>query len=192
MTLSVLITDQVTKLLVRGIKLPFLGIQIGGIPPQSSKNILGHFLTLTFMQNPGMSFGFEFGWRSIFAILSTVGSVAIFIYLYAARKTNWLMRFALALVLGGALGNWIDRVFYGILFEGAPLFQGRVVDFIGVNIRPLPFIFNVADASLTVGIILLFFSYWKIGEEAELRIDASGNLSKGSDEKGEDTNDPKS
>ena len=100
------------------------------------------------------------------------------------------MRFALALVLGGALGNWIDRVFYGVIFDGAPFFQGRVVDFIGVNIRPLPFIFNVADASLTAGIILLFFSYWKIGGETESGVDKGGNLPEGSTEERENTNDP--
>jgi signal peptidase II len=173
-TLSVLITDQVTKLLVRGIRLPSWGIQLGGVQLHSSKNILGDFLTLTYVQNPGMAFGFEFGWRSIFAILSTVGSVAVFIYLFVARKANRLMRIALALVLGGSLGNWVDRVFYGTLFDGTSLFQGRVVDFIGVNLHPFPFIFNVADASLTIGIVLLCFSYWTIGKEADFMNDVGG------------------
>ncbi len=191
-TSFVLAADQITKLLARGIRLGVPGIEIGGISPYTSKNIIGDFLTLTYVQNPGMAFGFEFGWRSIFAIFSTIGSILIFLYLYFVRDSNRITRFSLALILGGALGNWIDRVFYGLLFDGTSLFQGRVVDFIGLNIPPVPFVFNLADASLTFGIVLLLISYWNDGKQKELEAAENGRSSDGPTTRRSGTIDPDS
>jgi signal peptidase II len=73
------------------------------------------------------------------------------------------------MILGGAVGNLIDRVFYGVLFDYAPLFHGRVVDFFDVDFFDISIfgyhmsrwaVFNVADACVTVGVILLLLFHW--------------------------------
>jgi len=73
---------------------------------------------------------------------------------------------AIALILAGAIGNLIDRVFYGVLYGEAPLFYGRVVDFLDVDIPDIQvgsvilqrwWVFNIADAAVSCGLILLLF-----------------------------------
>ncbi len=177
-TFSVVIADQLTKLLIRGLQIPVLGIKIIGMPLYSSKQIIGNFLRFTYIENPGMAFGIDFGWKSFFAIFSIVASVAIFIYLYKVRNESKVVRFSLALILGGAIGNLIDRVFYGPLFDGTALFHGRVVDFIdfnffnfslfGYNFSRFP-VFNIADASVTVGVIMLLIFHRRTVEESGVR-----------------------
>jgi signal peptidase II len=83
------------------------------------------------------------------------------------------------LIIAGALGNIVDSVFYGVLFDYAPLFYGRVVDMFyfplisGTYPDWLPFvggrdfvffryIFNIADSSITIGAVLLLFFHKKI------------------------------
>ena len=90
-----------------------------------------------------MAFGISFGWGKIFlSIFSLVASGAISYYLVKLGRisNNNLLKFAVSLVLAGALGNAIDRNFYGVLFNEAPLFYGRVVDFILVDIPDLTFL----------------------------------------------------
>ncbi|MEK9137990.1 MAG: signal peptidase II, partial [Bacteroidota bacterium] len=93
-------------------------------------------------------------------------SIAILVYLYKAREESFALRMSLAMILGGAIGNLIDRVFYGVIFGEAPLFHGKVVDFFDIdffNIDILGYhlsrwpVFNVADAAVTTGVVLLLF-----------------------------------
>ncbi len=175
-TLSVVVADQLTKLMVRGIRIPFLGINLTGMPLYSSRNVIGSFLRLTYIQNPGMAFGIDFGFKSFFAIISIIASLAIFIYLYSVRGESRVVRFSLALILGGAIGNLIDRVFYGPIFDGTGFFHGRVVDFIdfdffhvnilGYNFSRFP-VFNIADASVTIGVIMLLIFHRRVNEQSE-------------------------
>ncbi|NNG28240.1 MAG: signal peptidase II, partial [Ignavibacteriaceae bacterium] len=66
-----------------------------------------------------------------------------------------------ALILGGAIGNLIDKMFYGVLFDYAPLFYGKVVDFIDLRLFSIfvlnksygVYIFNFADLAITAGVI---------------------------------------
>lgn len=160
----ILIVDQVTKLLVKGIELPFLGISIKGMSYGASTPILGNFFRLTYIENPGMAFGIDIGGKLFFSIFSILASVAIVLYLYRIRTEGLGFRIALATILGGAVGNLIDRVFYGVIFDEAPLFYGRVVDFfdvdffdiniLGYTLNRWP-VFNVADASVTIGVLML-------------------------------------
>ncbi len=187
MTLSVVVADQVTKMLVMGVSIPALGIHIPGMPLFSSEPILGNFLRFTYIQNPGMAFGIDFGWKSFFAFFSIIASVAIFLYLYKVRQENRVVRFSLALILGGAVGNLIDRVFYGPLFDHAALFHGRVIDFIdfdffnihlfGYNFSRFP-VFNIADASVTVGVIMLLIFHKRAMEKPEVEIEGDGQISR--------------
>ena len=137
-------------------------------------HIIGDWLNLTYTENPGMAFGITFGPPALITYFSIIATFVILIYLFRIRRGYAPYRFSLALVLGGAFGNIIDRVFYGQLFYGEPFFQGRVVDFIHINVwrgyvpESIPLlggkyfalfpIWNVADMSIVVGVvgILLF------------------------------------
>jgi signal peptidase II len=163
-SLCIVVADQVTKLLIRGIDIPALGIAWHGIPYGTSIPVLGDFLRLTYIENSGMAFGIDVGGKIFFSLFSLVASIAIIIYLYRMRKSPLGFRLSLALILGGALGNLIDRTFYAILFGYGKVFAGRVVDFIDVDFFKIDllgfhlsrfWIFNVADACVTIGVLLL-------------------------------------
>lgn len=161
---AILLADQVTKLLVKGVSIPQLGIAWPGMTPGASRPIFGDFLRLTFIENPGMAFGIDLGAKLFFSIFSLLATLGILYYLYRVRTERLGFRVALALVLGGAAGNLIDRAFYGILFGEGPLFYGKVVDFLdleffdislfGYHLSRWP-VFNIADASVTIGVLLL-------------------------------------
>ena len=162
----IVLCDQITKLLVKGLNVPALGITWPGVPYGNSQPLLGNFLRLTYIENPGMAFGIDIGGKLFFSLFSIVASIAIIIYLYRARHESLGFRISLAMILGGAVGNLIDRVFYGVLFDEGALFYGRVVDFFdmdffninifGYHLSRFP-VFNVADSCVTVGVILLIF-----------------------------------
>ena len=82
------------------------------------------------------------------------------------------------LIFAGATGNMIDRVFYGVFYDYAPLFYGKVVDFILVDIPNINIfgkyydyfpVFNIADSCVSVGIVLLLFYNKHIPTLSELR-----------------------
>jgi signal peptidase II len=161
---AIVVLDQLTKLLVKGISIPALGISVGGMSYGESVPVLGDFFRLTYVENPGMAFGINVGGKAFFSIISIVASIAIVIYLYRSRQDRLGFRLALATILGGAVGNLIDRVFYGVLFHNGSFFQGRVVDFFDVDFFDINIlgyqlsrwpVFNIADASVTIGVILL-------------------------------------
>jgi signal peptidase II len=170
LTILIVIVDQLSKFFVKGINIPFLNLNINGMYPGESIPVLGNFLKITFTENPGMAFGFDPGsdfklWISIFSLVASIG---LLIYLYTARKRSLSLRIAIALILGGAVGNVIDRMFYGLMFDYAPVFYGKVVDFLdfdffnftlfGRSYQRWP-IFNLADAAVSVGVIILLFFY---------------------------------
>ncbi len=161
-TLAVVIADQTTKLLVRGLQIPLLGIDFSGMPLYSTREILGNMIRLTYVRNPGTAFGLGPDYTRYFAVFSLVASIAIFIYMFRIREQGLGIRLSFALILGGAIGNMIDRVFFGPIFDGTALFSGRVVDFIEMDLFHLPFVFNIADASVTVGVIMLIFFQRKL------------------------------
>lgn len=178
-TLCVLIVDQASKLAVKGISLPWAGISVKGIPIGSSYPLVGDWVRLTFIENPGMAFGIDLGGKLYLTLFSIAASIGIFMYLYVIRRERFLFRLSLALVLGGAMGNLIDRIFYGVVYGEAPLFYGKVVDFIDVdffNITILGYhlqrfwVFNIADAAVTIGVVimLLFHRSFVKSEEAQL------------------------
>jgi signal peptidase II len=167
LSLFIVIADQLTKLWVKGISIPSLGIEFQGYPYGYSQQIWGDFLRMTYIENPGMAFGIDIGGKLFFSIFSVIASIGIIFYLYKVREESLLFRLSLALILGGAVGNLIDRVFYGVIFDEAPLFYGRVVDFIdadffninlfGYQMNRWP-VFNIADASVTCGVVTLLFA----------------------------------
>jgi signal peptidase II len=178
-SLFIVIADQFTKLIVKGFSIPFLHFKYSGMYEGEKIPIIGNFIRITFIENPGMAFGFDPGinfkfWISIFSLVASVGLI---IYLYIVRNQRFSLRLALALILGGAIGNLIDRMFYGIFYGYAPVLYGRVVDFIDVDFFDFSIfgrsydrwpIFNVADAAVTIGVLVLILFYKKNIKEEEI------------------------
>ncbi len=133
-TAVVVVLDQVSKVLVRQ-----------NLDLFSSTPVLGNFLKLTYVENSGIVFGIKVGNAlPVFTGLSLLATAIIFYYLYSERHGHHAMRAGLGLVLGGAIGNAIDRLIYG-----------RVVDFLDVGIGSYRwYVFNLADTAVTVGVTI--------------------------------------
>lgn len=110
--------------------------------------LINNLLHLTYVRNPGAAFGILPYQTLLFIIITIVVIVAIIYYYRLIARNHRLLRFALALQLGGALGNLIDRVR-----------TGYVIDFFDFKIWP--FIFNVADSAIVIGILLFLIAYWR-------------------------------
>lgn len=189
LSLFIVVLDQISKLLIKGISLPFLNINFEGMEYGSSINIIGDIFKFTFVENPGMAFGIDVdGYLKFFlSLFSLIASIGILIYIYKVREQKLLFRLSLALILGGAVGNLIDRFFYGVIFDYAPLLYGRVVDFLhfdalgftifGKTFDSFP-IFNVADSAVTVGvaILLIFHKSFEPKEDVEKVNMTNGDL----------------
>lgn len=130
--------DQWTKYLVRTL-IPFGEIW-------SPADWLTPYARLVHWKNSGAAFGMLQGYGGIFSILAIIVAAAIIYYYPRISTKDWYIRLALGLQLAGALGNLIDRIFIG-----------QVTDFISVGNFA---VFNVADASITVGVIILLLGMW--------------------------------
>jgi signal peptidase II len=178
LSFAVVVIDQVSKLMVKGFSIPFLNINYEGMYLGQMIPVFGDFFRLTFVENPGMAFGYDPGsnFKLIISIFSLVASIGLIFYLYVIRDKSWSLKIAIALILGGAVGNLIDRAFYGLLFDYAPLFYGKVVDFFDVDFFDFTLfgrsydrwpVFNIADAAVTIGVLILVLFYKKHQDEDE-------------------------
>jgi len=138
----VLALDQVTKAIVSARLLP-------GDPVP----VINNFLRLTLVHNTGAAFGLFPGSRLPFILISALAIVVV-LYLFARDAyRSFLNRVLLGCILGGALGNLIDRIRWG-----------RVVDFIDVGFGTVRWpVFNVADSAVTLGVILLAWNLARSG-----------------------------
>ena len=171
------LVDQFTKLAAFGV--PMLGMNFTGIARGEYISVIGDFLQFTYVENPGMAFGISFGaGKILLSLFSVAASIALIWYIFKIEKYSRFMRSAFALILAGAVGNLIDRVFYGILLQGRDLFYGNVIDFIMVDIPDINIgdfsyshwpVFNIADACVTIGVILLLVNYKNIPQFEELK-----------------------
>ncbi|MBI3087976.1 MAG: signal peptidase II [Candidatus Omnitrophica bacterium] len=128
--------DQAAKLIVRAAFVPAQSLPV--IPP---------VFHLTYVQNTGAAFGLLQGHPEVFVILSVVVAGWMIRELLRRRLRARLTDLALALILGGAVGNLIDRVRFGY-----------VVDFLDFRVWP---VFNVADSCISVGVGLLLLSQFR-------------------------------
>lgn len=138
--LVTLVLDQASKELVQ--RLMWEGQSIPVIP---------HIFHLTYIRNPGAAFGL-FAYRTGFFIVVTLlvvaGALVAALRLSPGRH---MLRLSLGLVMGGALGNLIDRVRFGL-----------VVDFLDFRVWP---VFNLADTAIVIGAFLLVFAVWREDRE---------------------------
>ena len=143
-----------------------------------SINIIGDFFKLTFVENPGIAFGIDVDGVSklLLSLFTLLASIGVFYYLWKSKEQKLIIRLALALILGGAIGNLIDRTFYGLLYDYSPLFYGKVVDFFDVDFFDFTLfgrsydrwpVFNIADAAVTIGVLILLLFYKKHQNEDE-------------------------
>lgn len=185
--LLILVIDQLIKIYVK------THFAIG-----DDVKVLGlDWFRIHFLENKGMAFGMSFGntiGKFLLTLIRLVLSVAIFIYMNKLIKKGEkkIIIYSFALIFAGAVGNIIDCLFYGIIFNEstvfaaatmfpadggyAPFLFGRVVDMFyfplidttwpdwipfvgGNNFRFFNAIFNFADASITIGVVLLLVSY---------------------------------
>lgn len=183
---AIVLLDQVTKLAVKGFNVAGFeheGMQIGQRIP-----LLGDLLRLNYVENAGMAFGLSLGVPFLLGLFS-IGAAIFLVYLIRRDRHYGMTPFhySLAVILGGAVGNLIDRVFYAPLYGYGSLFEGKVVDFLdldlpdmtifGTTITRFGYIFNIADTAVTVGIAMLLLTYpkyQKMVEEREKRRIADG------------------
>ena len=149
LSLLAIILDQGSKLAIAGAMQLYESIQI--MP----------FFNLTYVHNTGAAFSFlseAGGWqRWFFAGLALVISMVIAVWLTRLKKHETLLAVALALVLGGAVGNLIDRLAYGY-----------VVDFLDVYYETWHWpAFNIADSAITLGVILMLAESFGFGQSKE-------------------------
>ena len=165
-----ILLDQTTKLFIKGFS--FDGITYPGVPIGQNISVIGNFLQFTYVENSGMAFGITFGAGKIFlSLFSIIASIALGYYLYKLEGFSFWVKLGIMLIFAGAVGNLIDRVFYGLFFHEGPIFYGRVVDFVQVDIPDINFwiihythfpVFNVADSCVSCGVVLLLIVHKKI------------------------------
>lgn len=169
----IVVADQISKLLVKGIP----AIHLTGLLPGEKIPVIGNLFTLTLLENPGIAFGISFGpdFKLLLSIFTLVASIGLLIFFLKIRNKSFGLRLSIALILGGAVGNLVDRIFYGILYHYAPLFYGKVVDFFNLHLFNIylfrstlgNYVFNIADLAVTAGMISLLFTIRKSNKEKE-------------------------
>lgn len=188
LTLSfvLVLIDQVTKLAVKGFNL--FGLRHEGMRIGESFELIGDAVRCTFVENKGMAFGIDLGVPILLGLFS-IGAAIFLVYLLwkARHEKTTMFHVSLAIILAGAVGNLIDRVFYGVFYGYGPLFGGRVVDFIDVDLPDFMmdrfYIFNIADSAVTVGLsILIVLQLIQLARESKEKKLAEMSGSTGSSE----------
>ncbi|MEI7993762.1 MAG: signal peptidase II [Methylococcaceae bacterium] len=149
LSLLVIFLDQVSKLAIAGSMQLYQSIPV--MP----------FFKLTYVHNTGAAFSFlseAGGWqRWFFAALALVISGVIAVWLARLKHDETLLAVALSLVLGGAIGNLIDRLVYGY-----------VIDFLDVYYQTWHWpAFNIADSAITIGVILMLMESFGLGKSGD-------------------------
>jgi len=142
---SVVLIDQFSK---------FLALHY--LSPQNPVSLIPQVLDLTLVKNPGVAFGLFSGYTPVLFAVITVSLIFLFVMAnrshgVATHGGSAADRWALSLILGGAIGNWIDRLRFG-----------AVIDFLDFRIWP---VFNIADTAITIGVCLYFFRVLTVKEK---------------------------
>ncbi len=144
-------------------------------------NVIGEWFKIHFTENKGIAFGLQFGGRTgkifltLFRILAA-GLIGYYLYYLIKKSAPTGLLMSLGLILAGALGNILDSIFYGVIFNYDTFFHGKVVDMLYfplikgnfpdwlpiwggdyfVFFRP---VFNIADSAITIGVLLILLFY---------------------------------
>src|SRR5437660_4481226 len=145
--IAVVVLDQVTKAIVRST-----------LPLYASKAIVPGFLDFTHVRNTGAAFGIlnavDFPFKTVvIAVIATAALIGVGLYAASLAHHQLVARVGLALIIGGAAGNLLDRVI-----------AGSVVDFVDVYWRTYHFwAFNVADSAITIGVAIMILDMLDVG-----------------------------
>lgn len=112
------------------------------LQPVGSISVIDNFLKFTYVENNGVAFGMFADMRWIFVVLTSALLIAIIIVMFVKRPKGKMFYISAGLIIGGGIGNLIDRIFYGY-----------VIDYISVSFFPP--VCNFADYAITIGTILL-------------------------------------
>jgi len=184
LTLLVVVTDQVVKLAVHY-----------NMDLNTEFNVFGDWFRIHYILNNGMAFGLKLDWQygklmlTTFRLLAMVGIGYYLIFLVKKGVPQGLL-WSVALILGGAIGNLVDSIFYGVFLNNAPLdaitpwFHGQVIDMLYFPVfqgylpdwvplwggeyfeffRP---IFNLADSSIFIGVVIILLRQKKFFVEPD-------------------------
>ena len=131
--------------------------------------ILGDFFKITYILNPGGAFGTKLGGNNFYTILSIVAIVLTFLFFLHTKRDQLLVKISLALILGGAIGNLIDRFKFGQVIDfldfdffniNIPPFKLGFIDFAGFYLDRWP-VFNLADSSVSIGAGLIILQMFR-------------------------------
>lgn len=128
--LAVLALDRITKILA-----------VKWLAQGASVDMIPGIFSMTLVHNTGAAFGMFRGMTAVFSAISLIVAVSISIYILMNKTIGRVFAISLGLILGGAVGNMIDRVWLGY-----------VIDFFDLHVWP---VFNVADSCITIGTIVL-------------------------------------
>jgi signal peptidase II len=138
----VLVTDIVTKRVI-----------VATMTPHEVRRVVGDYARLTYIHNPGAAFGLFPGSRWPLIVIS-VAAIVVVVVVALRHRTRTITLIPLGLILGGAVGNLIDRVRLG-----------QVVDFIQIGIPPHYWpVFNAADSAVSIGVVWLAIGLLLDGE----------------------------
>lgn len=116
--------------------------------------VIGDYLRLTFIYNPGAAFGIRLGQysRQIFLVLSVIALIGLTVMYWSTPVRDRVRLMAISLICAGAIGNLIDRI----------RSHRGVIDFLDVGIGDLRWpVFNIADIAVTTGAVFLALSLWR-------------------------------
>ncbi len=163
-TALIVVTDQITKQIVM-----HSGLALG-----ESADFIPWLINFTYVKNDGAAWGMLDNARWVFMTLSSLAMLAIVYVLVKYRKRHVMLEIGLAFVLGGGIGNMIDRIIYG-----------SVTDFLHFTSESFPIlnrnfpVFNVADIFVTVGAFVLIVYLLFVEPRIESRASDEGNSAEG-------------
>ena len=158
----VIVVDQLTKAWI-----------LNHVPEYATVDFfdwLSPILSFTRVTNTGVAFGLLPQFGDFFTLLTAVIVGILILFHQKLGLVGWVAHLALGMQIGGALGNWIDRLVRG----------GAVIDFLDVNFWPFKSwpIFNLADSAIVVGVALLLITTWsQESQEQSVEQMKQGNLS---------------
>lgn len=154
--IAVLIADQFTKYLVRT------------NPGLQRVEVIDGWLALNFTKNPGMAMGMDWLSTPAISVVAITATIGIITYiLFTLKRANFAYLVCMGLIVGGALGNIMDRIFMGVIGGYGGVLHGHVVDFIHFTLAIgdtalFPYIFNVADVAISTSIIVMLLFHKRI------------------------------
>ena len=113
--------------------------------------VIKHFLNITHVRNTGAAWSLFSNQTILLLIVSTIVIIGIILYIKKNKPTNIIEKIAYSMILGGAIGNFTDRILYGY-----------VIDFIDITLFGYNYpIFNLADTFIVIGVIILIIISWR-------------------------------